>query len=190
MGFSPGLVRHGYIAQWLERLTADQQGSGSNPGVPFYFARYLWNVAFPLSVASSSWRLTFSCALAWLWPFFVIVWASPGGCVPIALMSCANSQLGGGSSGPRKAPEPLLALRSCSFALFQSQLVILCSHWRPEIQIYCHKRGGARNKQTTKPIGWRLKRAQKRFKATFRAPILLFRPLSVAIGHPLFPLAT
>ena len=24
----------GYIAQWLERLTADQQVSGSNPGVP------------------------------------------------------------------------------------------------------------------------------------------------------------
>ena len=27
--------RHGYIAQWLERLTADQQVPGSNPGVPF-----------------------------------------------------------------------------------------------------------------------------------------------------------
>ena len=26
---------HGYIAQWLERLTADQQVPGSNPGVPF-----------------------------------------------------------------------------------------------------------------------------------------------------------
>ena len=26
--------RHGYIAQWLERLTADQQVPGSNPGVP------------------------------------------------------------------------------------------------------------------------------------------------------------
>jgi hypothetical protein len=25
----------GYIAQWLERLTADQQVPGSNPGVPF-----------------------------------------------------------------------------------------------------------------------------------------------------------
>ena len=25
----------GYIAQWLERLTADQQVLGSNPGVPF-----------------------------------------------------------------------------------------------------------------------------------------------------------
>ena len=30
----------GYIAQWLERLTADQQVPGSNPGVPF------WNDAF------------------------------------------------------------------------------------------------------------------------------------------------
>ena len=30
----PPLVR-GYIAQWLERLTADQQVPGSNPGVPF-----------------------------------------------------------------------------------------------------------------------------------------------------------
>jgi hypothetical protein len=26
----------GYIAQWLERLTADQQVPGSNPGVPSY----------------------------------------------------------------------------------------------------------------------------------------------------------
>jgi hypothetical protein len=29
----------GYIAQWLERLTADQQVPGSNPGVPCFFAR-------------------------------------------------------------------------------------------------------------------------------------------------------
>ena len=28
------LVVSGYIAQWLERLTADQQVPGSNPGVP------------------------------------------------------------------------------------------------------------------------------------------------------------
>ena len=28
------VTRHGYIAQWLERLTADQQVPGSNPGVP------------------------------------------------------------------------------------------------------------------------------------------------------------
>ena len=27
----------GYIAQWSERLTADQQVPGSNPGVPFQF---------------------------------------------------------------------------------------------------------------------------------------------------------
>ena len=27
-------VLSGYIAQWLERLTADQQVPGSNPGVP------------------------------------------------------------------------------------------------------------------------------------------------------------
>ena len=27
---------HGYIAQWLERLPADQQVPGSNPGVPFF----------------------------------------------------------------------------------------------------------------------------------------------------------
>jgi hypothetical protein len=32
--------RHGYIAQWLERLTADQQVPGSNPGVPFYVCWY------------------------------------------------------------------------------------------------------------------------------------------------------
>ena len=28
-------IASGYIAQWLERLTADQQVPGSNPGVPF-----------------------------------------------------------------------------------------------------------------------------------------------------------
>ena len=28
-------INQGYIAQWLERLTADQQVPGSNPGVPF-----------------------------------------------------------------------------------------------------------------------------------------------------------
>ena len=27
-------ISPGYIAQWLERLTADQQVPGSNPGVP------------------------------------------------------------------------------------------------------------------------------------------------------------
>ena len=30
------LVAIGYIAQWLERLTADQQVPGSNPGVPSF----------------------------------------------------------------------------------------------------------------------------------------------------------
>ena len=29
----------GYISQWLERLTADQQVPGSNPGVPFILCR-------------------------------------------------------------------------------------------------------------------------------------------------------
>ena len=29
-----GMLANGYIAQWLERLTADQQVPGSNPGVP------------------------------------------------------------------------------------------------------------------------------------------------------------
>ena len=33
------MVASGYIAQWLERLTADQQVPGSNPGVPFVFVR-------------------------------------------------------------------------------------------------------------------------------------------------------
>ena len=36
---NPGVVDetpNGYIAQWLERLTADQQVPGSNPGVPFH----------------------------------------------------------------------------------------------------------------------------------------------------------
>ena len=29
---------HGYMAQWLERMAADQQAPGSNPGVPFHHA--------------------------------------------------------------------------------------------------------------------------------------------------------
>ena len=29
----------GYIAQWLERMTADQQVPGSDPGVPFPYMR-------------------------------------------------------------------------------------------------------------------------------------------------------
>ena len=29
------ITHRGYIAQWSERLTADQQVPGSNPGVPF-----------------------------------------------------------------------------------------------------------------------------------------------------------
>ena len=37
-------VAGGYIAQWLERLTADQQVPGSTPGAPFWdevvFAKY------------------------------------------------------------------------------------------------------------------------------------------------------
>ena len=32
-------ISTGYIAQWLERLTADQQVPGSNPGVPFFFCK-------------------------------------------------------------------------------------------------------------------------------------------------------
>ena len=35
MNRSSEKVQHGYVAQWLERLTADQQVPGSNPGVPF-----------------------------------------------------------------------------------------------------------------------------------------------------------
>ena len=78
-------------------------------------------------------------------------------------MARANSQLSGGPSGPRNAPKPLLGLRSCSFARFWMPLAILCSHWRPEIQIYCHKRGGARTKQTTKTAP---KDAQQRVRET------------------------
>ena len=33
------LDRHGCIAQWLERLTADQQVPGSTPGAPFWTCR-------------------------------------------------------------------------------------------------------------------------------------------------------
>ena len=32
----------GYIAQWLERLTADQQVPGSNPGVPSLALLHFW----------------------------------------------------------------------------------------------------------------------------------------------------
>ena len=35
-------AQHGYIAQWLERLTADQQVPGSNPGVPSFFSACKW----------------------------------------------------------------------------------------------------------------------------------------------------
>ena len=38
-------IAYGYIAQWLERLTADQQVPGSNPGVPLlYHDEYVVNV--------------------------------------------------------------------------------------------------------------------------------------------------
>ena len=40
---------HGYIAQWLERLTADQQVPGSNPGVPYYFYFALASITFSAS---------------------------------------------------------------------------------------------------------------------------------------------
>ena len=33
----------GHIAQWLERLTADQQVPGSNPGVPSPYMRSLFD---------------------------------------------------------------------------------------------------------------------------------------------------
>ena len=41
-----GSAPHGYIAQWLERLTADQQVPGSNPGVPF-IVLIVWGGAGP-----------------------------------------------------------------------------------------------------------------------------------------------
>ena len=45
---------NGYIAQWLERLTADQQVPGSNPGVPFFAV----GLAVPASAGAvaSCWR--------------------------------------------------------------------------------------------------------------------------------------
>ena len=39
MTIAPRCQASGYIAQWLERLTADQQVPGSNPGVPFVSGR-------------------------------------------------------------------------------------------------------------------------------------------------------
>ena len=35
---SSEVIAPGHIAQWLERLTADQQVPGSNPGVPSFHA--------------------------------------------------------------------------------------------------------------------------------------------------------
>ena len=35
-------LANGFIAQWLERLTADQQVPGSNPGEPSFRRLYLW----------------------------------------------------------------------------------------------------------------------------------------------------
>ena len=43
--FRTAFETYGYIAQWLERLTADQQVPGSNPGVPF--CRGIGNVRRP-----------------------------------------------------------------------------------------------------------------------------------------------
>ena len=43
---------YGYIAQWLERLTADQQVPGSNPGVPSLAAATIANRLFPKEVVS------------------------------------------------------------------------------------------------------------------------------------------
>ena len=37
------LKRIGYIAQWLERLAADQQVPGSNPGAPSPYLRSLFD---------------------------------------------------------------------------------------------------------------------------------------------------
>ena len=45
---------HGYIAQGLERLTADQQVPGSNPGAPFSITRLFAFSAFNLAAVGSS----------------------------------------------------------------------------------------------------------------------------------------
>ena len=44
----------GYIAQWLERLTADQQVPGSNPGVPFFSV--VFAVPAPAGAIASCWQ--------------------------------------------------------------------------------------------------------------------------------------
>ena len=46
---------HGYIAQWLERLTADQQVPGSNPGVPSLSGRCQCSVEPVERARLSSW---------------------------------------------------------------------------------------------------------------------------------------
>ena len=52
----PPLVR-GYIAQWLEPLTADQQVPGSNPGVPF--------LSFPSQRGGRHWTKLLEIAIPW-----------------------------------------------------------------------------------------------------------------------------
>ena len=43
----------GSIAQWLERLTADQQVPGSNPGWPFLYSARFKKTLFDQSVSKS-----------------------------------------------------------------------------------------------------------------------------------------
>jgi hypothetical protein len=75
----PESPHNGYIAQWLERLTADQQVPGSNPGVPSLCARFLFGFRV-LFV-----RLACAAALACL--------SSLASCLGFVCSSCASLTL-------------------------------------------------------------------------------------------------
>ena len=55
------LMSPGYIAQWLERLTADQQVPGSNPGVPSTYSCSLHTD----DVGHTQWHNVVSVDIAW-----------------------------------------------------------------------------------------------------------------------------
>jgi hypothetical protein len=63
-------MTYGYIAQWLERLTADQQVTGSNPGVPFLIADRQVpgsNLSAPFLLQTAGVRgAAFSWSLGWV----------------------------------------------------------------------------------------------------------------------------
>ena len=78
----------GYIAQWLERLTADQQVPGSNPGVPFCIA--------PAKLVRLKWVWRSVVLVAWCSHDVATAWGGDS-CDRDPVLSCKNrtKQLGG-----------------------------------------------------------------------------------------------